>query len=303
MHTDTRTKTQSRRQSNARTATPRATMASTASDTPAEAKKPRVDEADAATAAKAASAVSTGTALVKAAEAFAREELAGMDGSHSFDHVERVRATAVRLAAEEGLAPADVELVELAALLHDVRDAKYSGSEEAGPAAAREFLLGQAYAPPLAERVAWIIANVSFRKELKSREREGTTSGSGSAGEGAGGGSDGPGSDATAQLQLAVVQDADRLDAIGAIGIARCFTFGGAKKRPLWDPELDPEVLTHATYSSERTNNSSLNHFYEKLFLLKDWLKTDSGRRTGERRHEVMKQFVDTFKDEWMGRA
>lgn len=168
----------------------------------------RSSEAMASTESKAGDAAAAEkTPAVVAAEAFVREHLAANDASHDYAHIERVRNTALRLAREEGVE--DLEVVELAAVLHDIYDHKYSGSETAGPEAALAFCLEHGCGEERSARVAFIIKHVGFSKEI------------------AGGDAPKP----EENLDLAVVQDADRLDAIGAIGIARCFTYGGAVRR------------------------------------------------------------------------
>eukprot|EP01112_Ceratiomyxa_fruticulosa_P012176 TRINITY_DN3360_c0_g1_i2.p1 TRINITY_DN3360_c0_g1~~TRINITY_DN3360_c0_g1_i2.p1 ORF type:complete len:222 (-),score=37.11 TRINITY_DN3360_c0_g1_i2:154-819(-) len=207
---------------------------------------------------------------------FVKDELANQDGSHDFHHIHRVWATARSLAKSEGVE--DIEIVELAALLHDIQDWKYSGSETAGVEAARSWLHSQGYDPLKTEKIAEIIEGVSFKNELARK----ITSPS---------------------RELAVVQDADRLDAIGAIGIARTFTYGGAKKRPLYDPEHPyTEEISKEQYMDQTRPNPTVNHFYEKLFKLKDMMKTESGRHLAEERHKFMEMFLDQFYAEWDGK-
>lgn len=188
---------------------------------------------------------------------------------HDWWHAERVRLLAKHIAMREG---ADVFVVELAALLHDVADAKFSGSDEAGPRAAREWLTSLSVEPKVVDSVADIIERMSFK--------------------GAG----------VAEKPISVagrcVRDADRLDAIGAIGIARTFAYGGFVGRPLYDPEVPAE--THATPESYRNNlGTTVNHFHEKLLLLRDRLHTDTARQIADRRHGFMVQFLAQFHAEW----
>jgi len=220
------------------------------------------------------------TELIARTETFVQEQLASCDGSHDWWHIHRVRATARGLALEEG---ADSEIVELAALLHDVKDWKYSGDPDAGANACAEWLQSQGYPTDRTEVIVDIVKNMGFKNEL--------------------GGS-------VAGRQLSVefkcVQDADRLDAIGAIGIGRTFCFGGAKKNPMHVPGVAPKVgLTMEEYvksqSDKERPNTTINHFYEKLFTLKDKMKTEAGRRRAERRHKTMEEFVERFKREWDG--
>lgn len=192
-----------------------------------------------------------------------------------------MRNLAVTLAKAEGVE--DVELVEVAALLHDIKDWKYSGEDDAGPAAAEAFLLANGVVPDRAAAARGIIARIGFKSEL---------AGSTAADEH-------PLSEAAMRV-LQVVQDADRLDAIGAIGIARCLTFGGAKGRVLYDPEVKPKIgLTKDEYKSAQS--TSINHFYEKLLTLKDRMKTPSGRAMADERHRYMEGFLSRFLAEWEG--
>ena len=207
-------------------------------------------------------------------EAFVRGRLEGEGSGHDWWHVERVRRMALRLAREEG---ADAYVVELAALLHDVADHKFHGGDEtAGPRAAREWLEGLGVDEETIAHVAAIIAELSFKgagvaTPMSSREG-------------------------------AVVQDADRLDAIGAVGVARAFAFGGSRGRPLHDPGAAPE--THASfehYKASAGTGTTLNHFHEKLFLLRDRMNTPAARRVAEGRHRFLERFVDRFLREWDG--
>jgi len=215
--------------------------------------------------------------LIEEAEKFVKAELAQNDGSHDWAHIDRVRNLALVLAEEERIESSDV--VELAALLHDIRDWKYSGSASAGEEAARSFLLAHNYPPEKVDLVCSIVKNLGFKSEL-------------------GGG---------VELfpELAVVQDADRLDAIGAIGIARTFTYGGSRKSALWHPE-DPLIkakISQKDYVSSERRSSTIAHFYEKLLHLRDMMKTSAGKRRAEARHKYMEEFLQKFFDEWAGKA
>jgi len=175
----------------------------------------------------------------------------------------------------------DQELVQLAALLHDVRDYKYSGSETEGPDAAAAFLETQNYPKEKIQKIRQIIEGISFKNELKS---------------------------SPLQLrekfpELAIVQDADRLDAIGAIGIGRAFTYSGKRGRAMYDPTKPPKQnITKEQYMTQGSvDNTTLNHFYEKLLLLKGMMKTESGRQMAEQRHRFMEQFLNEFYLEWEG--
>ncbi|KAG1665222.1 hypothetical protein FOA52_011410 [Chlamydomonas sp. UWO 241] len=224
-------------------------------------------------------------ALLASAESFVRTALANHDGSHDFWHVARVRANAASLARSEKLPQSRAQLVELAALLHDVGDWKYTGQPGIQKHSVEDFLRSQNCEEGLILEVAHIIECVGFKDEL-----------------GGGGGAHVE----AMSLEARIVQDADRLDAIGAIGIARCFTFGGAFKRPLHDPSVPPRVgLTKEQYTKGAggSENTTLNHFHEKLLLLSALMKTEAGRATAAMRHAYMKGFLQQFGDEWEGRA
>ncbi|KAJ3335154.1 hypothetical protein HDU93_006331 [Gonapodya sp. JEL0774] len=209
-------------------------------------------------------------ALIVQTEQYVRDELKSVDGSHDFSHIDRVRSVALRIARAEG---ADLVVVELASLLHDIKDYKYSGSEEAGPIAVKEFLVEKKCHQDLVEKVVGIVEGIGFKTSLAN--------GTG-------------GAQLSKSLELAVVQDADRLDAIGAIGIARCFTFGGTRHRPIHeqgDGPRDPGALTVAQYA-DKNRGSSVAHFFEKLLLLKDRINTCEGKRIAIERHNYMLDFL-----------
>jgi uncharacterized protein len=203
-----------------------------------------------------------------------RQLLAADSSGHDWWHIERVRATALAIGRREG---ADLFVVELAALLHDIADWKFhDGDEELGPCMAREWLARLAVEPDTIDHVCEIIAHVSFKGAgvaTPMRTLEGRT-----------------------------VQDADRLDAIGAIGIARAFAYGGHKGQPLHDPQLAPQA--HASFADYKQNRTTtVNHFHEKLLLLKDRMNTPTGRALAEARHAFMEQFLAQFDDEWHARS
>ena len=208
--------------------------------------------------------------ILRLAEAFVRERLAGDSSGHDWWHIARVRALAHTIAHEEG---ADTFVCELAALLHDVADDKIAGDDESGLRLVREWLAAHEVAAAAAEHVMEIIASMSF-----------------------GGGS----RPSMRTLEGRVVQDADRLDAIGAIGIARAFAFGGTRGRMLWDP-ADPPRRYASKAEYRASDSSTINHFYEKLLLLKDRMNTAYGRRLAERRHHYMVEFLEEFAAEWEG--
>jgi uncharacterized protein len=198
--------------------------------------------------------------------------LSGEGSGHDWFHIERVRNVALTIAREES---ADLLIVELAALLHDVADWKFAGGDhEAGPRAAREWLASLEVPQKMIEHVTAIIAGLSFK----------------------GAGVETPMSTIEGQC----VQDADRLDAIGAIGIARAFAYGGHKGRALYDPEVPPQP--HASFEAYKKNaGPTINHFYEKLLLLKERMNTATGKRLAAERHVVLEEFLAEFLAEWKG--
>ncbi|RQO72391.1 phosphohydrolase [Pedobacter sp. KBW06] len=203
---------------------------------------------------------------------FVKETLSGAEAGHDWFHIERVFRNAQHLnETEQG----DELIVALAALLHDIADSKFNnGDEEIGPRIAGNFLNSLGLEPATITHVQEIIKNLSYKASL------GTIS--------------------FQSKELDIVQDADRLDAIGAIGIARAFTYGGYKNRVLYDPEIVPNLHM----SKEEYKNSStptINHFYEKLLKLKDLMKTESGKKIAAERHDFMLLYLDHFYKEWQG--
>jgi len=201
-----------------------------------------------------------------------QQTLAGDSSGHDWWHIDRVRRNAVLIATEEN---ADLLIVELAALLHDIADWKFhDGDLSAGSLAARNWLAKLGVDDFTVNRVSEIIAGISFK--------------------GAGVATEMP------TLEGRCVQDGDRLDAIGAIGIARAFAFGGHFRRPMYDPEIAAEL--HQSFAAYRTKSGpTINHFYEKLLLLKNRMQTVTGKRMALERHEFMELFLQRFFDEWNG--
>ncbi len=204
---------------------------------------------------------------------FVQKTLKGAEGGHDFFHVERVYRNAINIAKEE--ANVDEFVVALGALLHDIADSKfYNGDESVGPRMAKEFLESQSVNAKTIDHVENIIKNISykggnFEKEFSSPE-------------------------------LDVIQDADRLDAIGAIGIARCFNYGGYKNRAIYDPNILPNLnMTKEEY--KKSTAPTINHFYEKLLLLKDLMNTDAGKKIAQKRHDFMEKYLEEFYKEWEG--
>ncbi|QKW34395.1 HD domain-containing protein [Actinomadura sp. NAK00032] len=210
------------------------------------------------------------TDVIERTAEYARKTLEADSSGHDWWHVARVRRLALELAREER---ADLYVVELAALLHDISDYKLNGGDlTKGPRRAFEWLVGLGEPEGVAQDVADIIAAMSFK-------------GAGTASE-------------MATIEGKVVQDADRLDALGAIGAARAFAYGGYKGEPMHVPGLSPHLHTSLDDYLNR-EGSTINHFYEKLLLLKDRMNTEGGRRLAERRHRVLERFLDDFLTEW----
>ena len=203
---------------------------------------------------------------------FVKTELEGAEAGHDWWHIERVYKNALKIAASE---PVNLFVVRLAALLHDIADAKFHGGDEnAGPNKAGKFLRSAGVPPETTDHVENIIRHLSFK------------------------GGNVP--VAFHSGELAVVQDADRLDALGAIGIARAFHYGGYRNRELYHPDRPPDMhLTKETYRSSTA--PTLNHFYEKLLLLKDRMHTATGRTLAENRHAFLERFLEEFLAEWQG--
>jgi len=203
---------------------------------------------------------------------FVKNQLTHAEGGHDWFHIERVYKNALLIAEGE---ECDLTVVKLGALLHDIADSKFhDGDETVGPKTARTFLESQNVSEDIILHVIAIIENISFKggnfeKKFNSKELE-------------------------------IVQDADRLDAIGAIGIARTFNYGGFKNRPLYNPNIQPNL----NMSKEEYKNSespTLNHFYEKLLLLKDKMNTETGKKIAQKRHDFMVTFLSQFYAEWDG--
>ena len=202
--------------------------------------------------------------------ALIRDRFAADSSGHDWWHIYRVWQTSLYIAQQES---ADLTIVQLGALLHDVADWKFhDGDEQTGPAAARTWLESLAVDPVTIDAVTDIVAHISFR------------------------GADVP--ETLQSLEGHIVQDADRLDALGAIGIGRAFAYGGVKGRLIHDPYAAPEV--HKSFEAyKKATGSTINHFYEKLLLLKDRMNTPTGKRLAEQRHQFIEQFLIQFFAEW----
>ncbi|KMQ65603.1 phosphohydrolase [Chryseobacterium angstadtii] len=202
--------------------------------------------------------------------AFVKEKLEGAEAGHDWYHIERVWKLSKKIAQTENC---NQDVVELSALLHDIADPKFhNGDETIAPKIAREFLEGQQVPEDVIEKVLFIIKNISFKNRGEAP--------------------------AELPIELKIVQDADRIDAIGAIGIGRTFNFGGFKNNPMYDPEIQPS-LNMSKDEYKKSNGTTINHFYEKLLLLKDLMNTGKGKEIAQERHDYMLGFLDQFFKEW----
>jgi len=204
---------------------------------------------------------------------FVKNTLKNAEGGHDWFHIERVYKNAQLIAKGEN---ADNFIVILGALLHDIADSKFhDGDESVGPRVATDFLKTQNVSEAVIAHVINIIENISFKGGKEAQKFR--------------------------SIELDIVQDADRLDALGAIGIARTFNYGGFKARALYNPAIAPDLnMTKEQY--KKSTAPTINHFYEKLLLLKDRMNTKTGKEIAERRHFYMEQFLNQFYDEWNGK-
>ena len=210
--------------------------------------------------------------VIKNTILFVKQKLENAEGGHDWFHIERVYKNSLLIAKEEHCS---LEIVQLAALLHDIADSKFNdGDETVGPKVAKAFLESQKVAEEIIFNVISIIENISFKGgNFESKFNS---------------------------IELQIVQDADRLDAIGAIGIARTFNYGGFKNRQLYNPQIPPNLKM----SKEDYKNNvapTINHFYEKLLLLKDKMNTQTGKKIAQERHQFMEIFLEQFYAEWNG--
>jgi uncharacterized protein len=212
--------------------------------------------------------------IINSTASYVRKRLENDPTGHDWWHTLRVWNTAKYIAREEN---ADLFIVELAALLHDVADWKFHGGDEtAGAKLARRWLRKMDVNKDVVNKVCDIITNISFKGAIhKNRIKS---------------------------IEGMVVQDADRLDATGAIGIARCFAFGGYLRRPIHNPKVRPKV-NMSVEEYKKMNETSINHFYEKLLLLKDRMNTKTGKKMVESRHRFMKNYLKEFLIEWEGKV
>ena len=201
---------------------------------------------------------------------FVKEKLEGAEAGHDWFHIERVWKLSKKIAEKEG---GNLEVIELSALLHDIADPKFhNGDETLALKISKDFLEEIHVDAELIEQVLFVIKNISFKNRAEAPENP--------------------------PLELQIVQDADRLDAIGAIGIARTFNFGGFKNNLMYHPEIKPNLgMNKEEY--KKSNGTTINHFYEKLLLLKDLMNTETAKKIASERHNFMLQFLDEFYKEW----
>jgi uncharacterized protein len=210
--------------------------------------------------------------LIENTIAFVQQTLKHAEGGHDWWHIHRVYFNAKRISSSEDV---DTLVVELAALLHDISDSKFNGGNETlGAEIAADFLKSQGLSADRIEHVVQIINHISFKGGKEQR--------------------------LFYSKELGVVQDADRLDAIGAIGIARCFNYGGFKGNEIYNPLIPPD-LNMSKEEYKKGGQPSINHFYEKLLLLKDLMNTETGRALAEQRHAFMEQYLQQFFEEVSG--
>lgn len=209
---------------------------------------------------------------IQLTEAFVKKTLKSAEGGHDWFHIERVYNNALLISKKEDV---DLYIVSLGALLHDIADSKFHNGDDAiGPQKAREFLFRINVDSVAIEHVVKIIENISFKGGNVAQK--------------------------FSSIELDVVQDADRLDALGAIGIARTFNYGGFKNRKLYDPSIEPDLnMTKEVYKASTA--PTINHFYEKLLLLKDRMNTKTGEQIALKRHSYMETFLQQFYTEWNG--
>ena len=208
--------------------------------------------------------------LIKNTIGFVKEKLDGAEAGHDWFHIERVWKLSLKIAENETV---DSEVLQLGALLHDIADPKFhDGDETVALKISRNFLESQYVGEEIIEKVLFIIQNISFKNRGEVPEN--------------------------LPLELKIVQDADRLDAIGAIGIARTFNFGGFKNNLMFHPEMPPKLnMTKEEY--KKNEGTTINHFYEKLLLLKDLMNTETAKKIASERHDFMLKFLEEFSKEW----
>jgi len=208
--------------------------------------------------------------IISQTQQFVQTRLSEDATGHDWEHTKRVRALALQIAQEEG---GKLFIIEMAALLHDIADWKFhNGDEKAGSRIAREWLSQFPIKEEDIQHICHIIDHISYK---------------------------GAHSETIAlSLEGQIVQDADRIDALGAIGIARTFAYGGNKNRAIYDPNIPP-VLHQNFAAYKNSTGPTINHFYEKLLLLKDRMNTSTGKAIAAKRHRFMEQFLEQFFEEW----
>jgi len=211
--------------------------------------------------------------IIKSTEKFVKEKLSKEGTGHDWWHIERVRNNAKLICKSEKV---DWFIVELAVLLHDIGDRKVINKDEDDHGISKDFLKNLKLSGEIIDKVMFIINNMSFSKSLNNKM-------------------------SLAPMEFYVVQDADRLDAIGAIGIARVFAFGGSKLRPLYDPTKKAQKL-ESTENYRKLDSSSFHHFEEKILLLKNLMNTKSAKRIAQKRHKFVESYLDQFLSEWEGK-
>ena len=210
--------------------------------------------------------------IIQRTAEYIKKEFADDSSGHDWWHIYRVWKNAITLCDHE---KADSFIVQLAALLHDLDDWKFNDSGDETPLRAKAWLDSLSIDPATTDRVCRIITHISYKGAGVVNKMD--------------------------SLEGYIVQDADRLDAIGAIGIGRAFAYGGYKNRPLYDPDSPPQM--HQTFEQYKNSKSAtINHFYEKLLLLKDMMNTATAKRIAQQRHDIMVQFLDQFMNEWEGK-
>lgn len=210
---------------------------------------------------------------VEKTKVFVKETLKNAEGGHDWFHILRVFNNCSLISKKEEV---DTFVVKLGALLHDIADSKFNnGDETVGPKLARDFLKSIQVEKHVIEHVIQIIENISYNSSLDP-------------------------SKTFKSPELDVIQDADRLDALGAIGIARTFNYGGFKNRAIYNPDILPD-LNMSKEEYKKSSDPTINHFYEKLLLLKDLMNTNTGKQIAEKRHEFMEQYLEQFYAEWKG--
>lgn len=208
--------------------------------------------------------------IIKKTISFVKKTLDGAEAGHDWFHVERVWKISKKIQEIEG---GNLLVIELTALLHDIADPKFhNGDETLALRISKDFLVSENVSDDVLEQVLFIIKNISFKNRTELPEN--------------------------LPLELQIVQDADRLDAIGAIGIARTFNFGGFKNNLMYHPGIQPNLnLTKEEY--KKSNGTTINHFYEKLLLLKDLMNTKTAKKIASERHDFMLKFLEEFYKEW----